>query len=62
MDNNKKDVLRIITPCGHGFCAECLAKHMAAPPAAAGADDDANVTPVCPTCRGAIASVITPYF
>ena len=62
MDNHKMDALRIVNPCGHGFCNTCLEKHMAAAPAAAGADDDDNGPPVCPTCRGAIASVITPYF
>ena len=57
-----KDALRILAPCGHGFCKECVEKHMAAAPAAAGADDDDDATPVCPSCRGAIASVHTPYF
>jgi hypothetical protein len=53
-DNEKIDALRIVNPCGHGFCNTCLEKH-AAPPVAAGADDEDHDGPVCPTCRGAIA-------
>jgi hypothetical protein len=63
MDNHKKDVLRIVNPCGHGFCAECLAKHMeAASVAALDAVNGDPAGPLCPGCRGAIADVITPYF
>jgi hypothetical protein len=62
-DNNKMDALRILAPCGHGFCKECVATHMvAAAVGAAGAVDDDPDGPVCPTCRGAIASVMTAYF
>ncbi len=64
-DNNKMDALRIVNPCGHGFCKECVEKHMfaAADASRAARSDDADYDgPVCPTCRGAIASVITPYF
>jgi len=66
LDNEKIDALRIVNPCGHGFCNDCLEKHMgasvAAAAVAAAADDEDPAGPVCPTCRGAIASVITPYF
>ncbi len=62
-DNSKMGVLRIITPCGHGFCNTCLEKHMAeASAAAAAADDEDPAGPVCPTCRSAIVDVITPFF
>jgi hypothetical protein len=54
-DNEKIDALRIVNPCGHGFCSDCVDKHMAA---AADADDG----PVCPNCRAPITSVITARF
>jgi hypothetical protein len=44
--------LRLVTPCGHGFCAACIEDHMCGP---APSSD-------CPTCRKPIASVVTPYF
>jgi len=60
-DNHKKDVLRIVNPCGHGFCNECLAKHMEAAAALDAVNGD-PAGPRCPGCRGEIADVITPFF
>ena len=53
-ENREMDTLRIL-PCGHGFCSDCIDKHMAAVV-------DADDGPVCPNCRAPIASVITPFF
>jgi hypothetical protein len=47
--------LRILAPCGHGFCAGCvgqLTDHPTDPPE----------TFTCPTCRQPVTSVVTPYF
>jgi len=44
--------LRILTPCGHGFCAGCIATHMC---------DDAPIS-ICPNCRMPITSVMPPFF
>ena len=50
-DNFDIACLRIITPCGHGFCEQCTdIVHSAAR------------TLDCPTCHGPIASVLKPYF
>jgi hypothetical protein len=43
--------LRILTPCGHGFCADCVGK-LSAP----------GNQIVCPTCRMLSTSVVTPFF
>jgi hypothetical protein len=53
-ENKQIGTLRIL-PCGHGFCSDCVDKHMAA---AANADDG----PVCPNCRAPITNVITARF
>jgi hypothetical protein len=53
-ENKQIGTLRML-PCGHGFCSDCVDKHMAA---AADADDG----PVCPNCRAPITSVITARF
>ena len=58
-DNCNITCLRIITPCGHGFCYECTDKLVAAAELL-GAPNPAQAC--CPTCRGPIASVIKAYF
>jgi hypothetical protein len=52
-ENKQMDTVRIL-PCGHGFCSDCIDKHMSA----AAAEDG----PVCPNCRAPITSVITGRF
>jgi hypothetical protein len=47
--------LRILAPCGHGFCAGCvgqLTDHPTDPPEIF----------TCPTCRAPVTSVVTPFF
>ena len=45
--------LRILAPCGHGFCAACVGVLTGLP--GAGTFD-------CPTCRAPVTSVVTPFF
>ncbi len=45
--------LRILAPCGHGFCADCVGK-LCAP--------SVTFPPDCPTCRAPVTSVVTPFF
>jgi hypothetical protein len=45
--------LRILAPCGHGFCAACVDK-LCAP--------SVTFPPDCPTCRAPVTSVVTPFF
>jgi hypothetical protein len=44
--------MRILTPCGHGFCMGCVRK--LTPPEFASFP--------CPTCRESVTSVVTPFF
>ena len=48
-------LLRINTPCGHGFCETCTDAlvHGAA---------CAGEPPLCPACRAAVAAVVQPFF
>ena len=48
-------LLRINTPCGHGFCESCTAAlvHGAA---------CAGEPPLCPACRAPVAAVVQPFF
>jgi hypothetical protein len=45
--------LRILAPCGHGFCSGCVDK-LCAP--------SVTFPPDCPTCREPVTSVVTPFF
>ena len=45
--------LRILAPCGHGFCWGCVGK-LCAP--------SVTFPPDCPTCRAPVTSVVTPFF
>jgi hypothetical protein len=56
LDNRLVSVLRILAPCGHGFCSGCVEAVMTRNA------DGQDPAPTCPTCRGVIASAITPYF
>ena len=58
-DNCEIASLRIVTPCGHGFCLACIKKLETAAYRPRGPEDP---EPDCPTCRGAIASVIKAHF
>lgn len=49
-------VLRINTPCGHGFCEDCTDDLAAA---ALEANDPGST---CPTCRATVAAVVQPFF
>ena len=44
--------LRILAPCGHGFCAACVEAHKAVQ----------GPSIACPTCRAPVRSVVTPFF
>jgi hypothetical protein len=44
--------LRILAPCGHGFCARCIEAHKAVQ----------GPSIACPTCRAPVSSVVTPFF
>ena len=57
-DNCEMAALRIITPCGHGFCFECTDGLEAA----AGKRKAEEVDPGCPTCRGPMGAVLKMYF
>jgi len=46
--------LRILNPCGHGFCAGCIDIHVDV--------KQMGERPDCPSCRALVVSVITPYF
>jgi hypothetical protein len=52
MDNKLMGDMRIVNPCGHGYCQACIEAHMCGNAAAT----------TCPTCRGPITSLISPYF
>ena len=52
MDNKLMSDLRIVNPCGHGYCQACIEAHMCG--------NAADTT--CPSCRGPITSLISPYF
>jgi rubrerythrin len=52
MDNKLMGDMRIVNPCGHGYCQACIEAHMCG--------NAADTT--CPTCRGPITSLISPYF
>ena len=54
-ENREMDTLRILTPCGHGFCSGCVNAHMKAVDARGRGQD-------CPICRGPITKVITARF
>ena len=58
-DNYVMHALRIITPCGHGFCFHCMTKLKPTCYLPRAAEDP---EPDCPTCRGPIASVIKAHF
>ena len=57
-DNCEMAALRIITPCGHGFCFECTDGLEAA----AGKRKPEEADPGCPTCRGVVGAVLKTYF
>ena len=57
-DNCEMAALRIITPCGHGFCFECTDGLEAA----AGKRKAGEADPGCPTCRGVVGAVVKTYF
>ena len=52
-ENRGMVALRILAPCGHGFCFHCTDAHIAAAGAPAA---------TCPNCRAPITSVITARF
>jgi len=54
-ENRDMHTLRIVAPCGHGFCLECAETHM-------GVAAAAQADPVCPNCRGPMTSVLTARF
>jgi len=54
-ENRDMHDLRIVAPCGHGFCRECIETHM-------GVAAAAQADPVCPNCRGPMTSVLTARF
>lgn len=47
MDRSPLSELRLLMPCGHGFCEPCMRA--------------VHVQPLCPTCRKTINNVIRPY-
>ena len=47
MDRSPLSKLRLLIPCGHGFCEVCMRK--------------VHVQPLCPTCRKTIDNVLRPY-
>ena len=57
-DNCEMAALRIITPCGHGFCFECTDGLEAAKVQRKAEEAD----PGCPTCRGPMGAVLKTHF
>ena len=56
-DNCMIGCLRILTPCGHGFCEECTVElRVLRAPA------DPDPAPACPACRAPVAAVVQPFF
>ncbi len=58
LEEKPLSTVRLAMPCGHAFCAACIAAHKEANRTRdAGCDEKG-----CPVCRGPIASVFKPRF
>ena len=56
-DKCMMNCLRILTPCGHGFCEDCTVElRVLRAPA------DPDPAPACPACRAPVAAVVQPFF